>query len=135
MENWCINRLRNVGGILTRAATPRVCRETNLIVDNDMDCAANLVVRQISHLQSFKHNTLTCHGSVTVHNDGHDFLAVIFGATQEVLLSADATHNYRVNSFQVRRIRHQSHSDFSTIIVGTSVSSSQMVFDVTTGVR
>ena len=84
VEDGSLNRLRDVGGVQRRAGILRQGRETDLVVGDNVNRSAGAVTAQLSHLQGFDDDTLTCHRRVAVHENrqhrerGNGFV-VLFG--------------------------------------------------------
>lgn len=97
-----------------------------------MDGSTDCVVGESLHLKALVDDTLTSHGCVSVHNDGHHSLAVFVLPAQEVLLCPGTSLHAWVDGLQVRRVGH--HRDFdlvARIAISTAESGSKMVLDVT----
>jgi len=59
MEDWGINRFGKIRSIVSRSSFAWNGCETNLIVDNDMNCSSNSVILQVLHLHCFINNSLS----------------------------------------------------------------------------
>lgn len=110
MENRCINALSHIRCVLTRSTFDRNSSETDLVINDNMNGAADRVVSKGLHLNLLVHDTLTGHSGISVNNDGHDGAAVTLGATESVLLGADSSHNDGVDSFQMGWVSQASNS-------------------------
>lgn len=135
VEDWRVDRLSNVRGVLTRATLVWSSGETNLVIDDDVDSAANSVVGQRLHLDLLEDDALPGHGSVTVHDDWHDGLSVLGSAAKGVLLGAGSSHNDWVDGLQVGWVSQKSHGDINQITIRfglrSSVTSTQVILDIT----
>lgn len=97
-----------------------------------MNCATDGVVLQLLHLEALVDDTLASDGSITVDNNGHDLLAVLLLATEEVLLSTATSSNQGVHGLEMRWVSHQSKLDFMAgLAIPSAESGTQMVLDVT----
>lgn len=100
-----------------------------------MDSATNVVVGKGLHLHLLENDALTSHSGIAVHDNGDDSCAVLRGAAKGMLLGANATHNNRVDSFQVRRVSQEGDSDIDLGTVRLSLipdhTSAQVVLDIT----
>ena len=67
----------------------------HLVVDDDMDGAANSVIRQSIHVKGLVHHTLASKGAITVHQNAHVLVTV--GVLTIVLLGAHFSQNNGVN--------------------------------------
>lgn len=72
MEDWSFYRFGNICTVMARSGFVWRCCETNLVVDYDVDRAANFVVLKVLHLQAFKHNTLASERCVTMDKNRND---------------------------------------------------------------
>ena len=75
-----------------------------------MNCAANLIIFKILHLQGLENNTLASHSSVSVHDDRDNFSTIFVIPAKEMLLSAGAAHNDWVNTLKMGRVGKQGKS-------------------------
>ena len=77
MKNRRLNHLGDVGTVLGRASVigPRR-RETDLVVDHDVQRTAGLVTAGLRHLKGFHHHALAGKGGVAMHHDRQNLLAV-----------------------------------------------------------
>lgn len=113
MEDGSIDTLGDISGVLPGSALVWCCRETNLVVHDDVDGATDGVVRERLHLQLLVNDTLTSHRGITVHNNGADCLPVLDCATEGMLLGACSSHNDGVDGLQVRWISEKRHGNLS----------------------
>ena len=120
-----------------RTVSARSCavgsrRETNLVVNDDVNGATDSVVLQLLHLEALVDDTLSGDGGITVDHDGDDLLAVLLLTTKEVLLGTSASSHTRVHSLQMRGVSHQSQLDFmACFAISSAESGTQMILDVT----
>lgn len=109
VEDRAVDGLGEISRVHFTAALHGHSGETDLIVDDNVDGAADAVVFQILHLHLLVANTLTRKGGVAVHKDRDDQFELLFlragQSAADVCLSACAAHNYRVDAFQMARIR------------------------------
>ena len=70
-----------------------------------MNRAADRVACEIGVVDGLGHNTLACEGGVAVNEERQD-ISLAVGASA-VLLGACAADGYRVDGFQMARVRHQ----------------------------
>lgn len=107
VENGCVDRLSDISRVDSRSGLARVGSETNLVIYNDVDRAADLVVRQRLHLELLENDALSCESRITVDYDRDNSFSVTFLATHCVLLGSYSPHNNRVDRLQVTRISQQ----------------------------
>lgn len=77
----------------------------NLIVNDSVDDAPGRVVRQVGQVHGLVADALAAVGRVPVDDDGYGLLAVL-GVAHLHLLGPDPPCHDRVNSFEVRGVRH-----------------------------
>ena len=104
MEDWSRNSRGDFRTIGARSCAIRGRCESNLVIDDNMDGAADGVVLETLHLQAFIHDALACDGCVTVDNYGHDRASILLLTTKEVLLGTSTPLNAWIDGFQVRGI-------------------------------
>lgn len=132
VEDWCADGRGNLGAVSARTSTVWGRCEADLIVDDDMDSATDLVVLQPLHLQALVDNALASDGSITVHHDGHDRCTVFGLSTEEVLFSADTAHYARVYGLKMRGVRHQCQLDLVTrLTISATERRTKMILNVT----
>ncbi len=83
--------------------------ETDLVVHNDMHGAAGLMADKAGQTETFRNNTLTGKGRITVQKDRHNLCAVV--VVDLILLRADLADDNRVYSFKVGGVRCQGQVD------------------------
>jgi len=100
MEDWAIQSSCKIRWVNSRSWFGRVSCEPNLVVDDDVDCATDLVVRKSQHLHAFVNNSLTCERSISVDKNRHHSLSVrVF---QDMLERSCFAEYSRVHSFEMR---------------------------------
>ena len=75
-----------------------------MIVNDDMDSAANSVILERFHLDALVNDALSSHGGIAVHYDGYDLFTVFMLSSEEVLLGTGSALHARINSFQMRGV-------------------------------
>ena len=109
VENRCLDHLGDVRRVIAGARRFGGRRESDLIVDDDVDGAANSIPRELRHVERLGDHALTRESRVTVDEDGEirkDVrhvvpLRAIARMTDEVLLRSydpfdDRTHRLEV---------------------------------------
>lgn len=76
MENGRVDGLGYIRGVYAGASAIGCCRKTDLVVQNDVNGAAHIVVWQILHLECFHNDSLSRKSSVTVDLDRHNALSI-----------------------------------------------------------
>src|SRR5260370_40107037 len=112
-------------------------RESDQVINDDVNRAANGVSPKVGKVKRFRPNPLARESRVAMHNDGNDFVqrfagTVDVGSTQAVarLLGARAANGYGINGFQMARIPNEVNADFLAAGGDVSAGSSDMVFHV-----
>lgn len=108
MEDWSGDGRGNLRTVCTRPCPIRSSRESDLIVNHDMDGATNSVICKAFHLEAFIDDTLASHSCISMNHNWNDFASIFLLATQEVLLCPTSSLNARVYSLEMRWIREQS---------------------------
>ena len=99
VENWNRQPLRNIGSE-TRGLQFRGPRcESDQIVDDDVNGAADGVTRNIRHVQNFGEHALPRERAVAVHGDRQNFFFAAIADPR--LLCASTSRCHRVHRFQV----------------------------------
>ena len=132
MEDWSADSSGDLGAVCARTGTIRSRGEANLVIDDDMDGAADFIVPQPLHLEALVHDTLASDRSITVHNNGHYSFSVLTLATKEVLFGTGSALYAWVHGFEVRWVGHKSEFDLvARISVRAAIGGSKMILDVT----
>ena len=107
-------------------------RKADLVIDDDMDGSSDCVVLERLHLEALVNDSLTGNGCISMHDNRDDLLAIFLLTAEEMLLSTGAALHARIDGFQVRRVRHQSHLDFvASIAIASAEGRTKMIFDIT----
>jgi hypothetical protein len=105
-------RLHDLGHLGAIGSRARVCRqrgEADLVVDHEVNGAADAIAAEVGEIERLRHQALACEGGVAVHEDRHDLAAV--GVAPLVLLGARLAQYHRIHSFQMRGIGRQREMD------------------------
>ena len=54
-----------------------ICRETNLVVDNNVNCSTDIKIRNFGQLHRLVDNALTCEGRVTMQENWNDISRIL----------------------------------------------------------
>ena len=135
VEDWGVNGLGEIGSVHSTSTLDWNGSETDLIVDNDVNRTTNRVIVQVLHLHGFINHALSGEGCVTMDQEWYNFVTplgiIVF--ISNVVLSSASSHNDWVDALQVRRVGKDLDSEFIAIWIGSSVTCSQVVFDITGG--
>jgi len=104
MENWCVDGFGKITGIHSTSTLLGDGRETNLIVDDDVDCSTDGVVWEVLHLKGLVADTLPRESCVTVNQDWYDLVSadeVFLAGASLMILSSASSHNDRVDTLQM----------------------------------
>ena len=104
VENWCVNSFGKIGSVHSTSAFHRNGCETDLIVNNNVDCSTNSVIGQILHLHGLVNYTLSREGCVTMDQEWYNFitLRLIIVYISNMVFGSTSSHYDRVDAFQVR---------------------------------
>src|SRR5260370_4899029 len=112
----------------------RLGRESDEVIHDDVNRAANGVSPQVGKVKRFRPNALACESRVAMHDNGNNFVqcfarTVDEGSTQAVarLLRARAANGDGINGLQMPRIRNEGNADFLAAGGDVSAGSSAMV--------
>ncbi len=103
VENRRLHRLRDVGRVHGRAGEAGRGRETDLVVDDDVHRAADVVARKLGKVERLGDDTLARERGVAVHEHGQH--AVVVDVAEPILLGARHALGDRVDRFEVTRVR------------------------------
>src|SRR5579885_3120491 len=121
------------GGVLLR----RAGGETDQVIHDDVNGAADGVSLQVRQVQRFRPDALAGESGVAVHDNRHNFVERIRGAIDDravgavpSLLGADAACGNGVNGFEMAGIRNQMNLDFLSVVGGVRSRRPDVIFDV-----
>ncbi len=107
VQDRALQHARDVRRIRRAASVLRIRREPDLVVHDDVDRAADVVARQLRHVERLLHDALSCERRVAVDQQrqagGHAALAHPF----DVVARAHAAHRHGVDELQVTRVEAQ----------------------------
>ena len=104
-----LDHLGDVGAIGPRAGVHRVRGEADLVVQDEVDRAADPIALELRQVQGLGHQPLAGEGGVAVHQQGHGPRAV--DVLPLHLLGAHLADDHRVDRFQVRGVGGQGQVD------------------------
>ena len=97
--------LRNRGGVDRRSGLPVGRRKSDLVVDDDVNRAADGVARQLAHVECFLHDPFSSKRGVPVKQDAETMVSL--GVAFAVLPGPHAADGDRIDVFEVARIETQ----------------------------
>ena len=113
MKNRRLNHLGDIGTIECRTAIARIrSRESDLIIDDDMDSSACTIATRLRQIKCFHDHTLSGESRITMDQHGQYLIPLLI--TQKMLPGSHRTFHDRVNNFQMRRIKSQRQSNNTT---------------------
>mmetsp|Transcript_20594 Transcript_20594/g.40459 ORF Transcript_20594/g.40459 Transcript_20594/m.40459 type:complete len:537 (+) Transcript_20594:1324-2934(+) len=130
VEDRTVESTTEVSAVASGAALTRISGETDLVVNNDVNAATSLVVRESAHVHGLVYDTLATESGITVDKHRHGAVALLVVVV--VLLGAGLTDDDRVNSLKVGRVGSERKLDLATVGVLALVSHTQVVLDITT---
>ena len=77
--------------------------EADLVIGNDVQCAAGAIANQLAHRQRFINNALPGKGRITMQQNAHDRTPAL-DIARHILARAHLARHHRVHRFQMRGI-------------------------------
>ena len=108
MKDRRLDHLRDVGAILRGARILGQCGESDLVVCDDVDGAADAVAGELRHVQHFRHDPLPCHRRVAVDQNGDHFAPLHRVVAVPLARARHADHD-GIHGFEMARVRTQAH--------------------------
>mmetsp|Transcript_33529 Transcript_33529/g.96260 ORF Transcript_33529/g.96260 Transcript_33529/m.96260 type:complete len:338 (-) Transcript_33529:360-1373(-) len=90
--------LSDITAVRGRSRIDRVCSESNLVVDDNVDGATNVKVGNLSQLHCLVYNTLSSNGSISVKQNGNNITQIFRAIAAIVLLGANLSDHHRVDA-------------------------------------
>ena len=97
-----LDALGHIGGIRARPRGRRARRKADLVVDDDMNCAAGGKAGEVRQFERLGDETLTGEGRITVHQDAGHLGPLAVAAL--ILLCPNLTQHDRIDRLEMRRI-------------------------------
>ena len=127
----------DAGSVARRVLLRRARGESDQVVDDDVDGAADGIGREVSEIQRFRPNALAGECRVAVHHNGPDFIqnfprAIDLRAVHTVArqFRAGAAHGDGIHRFQVAGIRDEVNVERLSGGSRVGAGSAYVVFDV-----
>ena len=127
----------NAGSVTRRVFLRGARGEADQIVDNDVECAADGISREIGEIQRFRPNALPSEGGIAVHHDGPDFIqrfprAIDLRAIHTVArqFCARAAHGDGIHGFEVAGVRDQVDIERFSGRCSVHAGSADVIFNV-----
>ena len=127
VEDRRLDDLGRVGAVGPRARVHRVRGEADLVVDDEVDRAADPVALELGQVEGLGHQALAGEGRVAVHQQGHDLGPVAVAVLH--LLGAHLADDHRVHRLQVRGVGGQRQVD-GVALEGPVGRGAEVVLDV-----
>jgi hypothetical protein len=109
VEDRRLHHLGHVGRVDGRPARRGRGGEADLVVDDEVDGAADVVPRHLGEVERLRDHALPGEGGVTVQEDGQHVEPAL--VAELVLLGARHPLDDRVDRLEVARVRRQAHHD------------------------
>ncbi|CNU75443.1 Uncharacterised protein [Mycobacterium tuberculosis] len=141
VKDRCPDHLCDVGAVLAGPGILGRGGEADLVVDDDVDGAADAVARQIRQVQRLGDHTLTGERGIAMQHQRHHrerplAVAVDASVVEQILLGPHQSLQHRVDGLQMRRVGGQRHLN---VVVAEHLQvqpgGAQVVLDVTGAVR
>src|SRR5271166_3018367 len=136
VEDRGSDHLGDVRAVLAGPGELRRRGEADLVVDDDVDGAADAVAGQVRHVQRLGDHTLAGEGGVAVQHQRHHREALFTVLVQQILLGPNQALRHRVHGLQVRRVGRQRYLN---VVVAEHLyvdsGGAEVVFDVAGAVR
>ena len=102
MENRDVIRLRQIRAVLTAKSVLWIRRESNLIIDDHMKRAADVISSQLHKVEALRHRSLSRKRRVAMDKHRNNFFSLAVFA--QILLCSRSPERDSVDKFQMRRI-------------------------------
>ena len=110
VKNGNLQHLDDVGRVSRGPRFPRSRRESDLVVDNDVKRAADLIAVKPAEIQTLLNNAFTGKTCIAVNQKHH--AADPLGVTGSVLFGPDAPQGHWIYELKVARVKTQRQMDF-----------------------
>jgi hypothetical protein len=130
VEDGGVDRLGDVGAVGRRTGESGVCRETNLVVDDDVDGSSGSVVGERVHAHRLVDDSLTGERSVSVEKNTHSGVVVDL-VSLKVLDGSGLTQNDGVLALEMGRIGDERERNLLPGRRRSDVVGAEVVLDVT----
>ena len=120
--------LGDVARVAREAVRPGRRGEPDLVVDDDVDGAADVVAGQLGEAERLRDDALAVERRVAVQEDGDDALALAVAIV--VLFGADDALDHRVDGFEVARVGAEREVDLVTRARDVVARVAEVVLDV-----
>ena len=128
VEDRALHAASDVGGVGRAARVGRAGGEADLVVDDEVDGAADLEALEVHHLQAFVDHALADERGVAVHQDADH--AGALGVALLRLLRAHLAHDHRVHRLEVRGVGGKREVDLAAVGQHAVGRGAEMVLDV-----
>ena len=115
MENGGVNHLGDVSAVACGTGVRWERGEADLVVHNEMDCAAGAVALELRHVECLRNDALSDESGIAVDEDGNDFFAFC-GVFQNALTGAGLAFDDRVDCFEMAGVCRK--ADFDLVSTG-----------------
>ncbi|OPZ13663.1 MAG: hypothetical protein BWZ10_02004 [candidate division BRC1 bacterium ADurb.BinA364] len=128
VKNRNLQHARHVGGVDRRAALARIGGEADLVVDHDVQRAADRIGFELAQIERLLDDALADERGVAMDDDGHSLLAAL--VAQPVLLGPHPAEHDRADVFQMAGIETQRQVNRAPRQGRPIVVVAQVVFDI-----
>ena len=128
VENGSVDSFGDIGRVRSGSTLSGVGSETDLVVENEVNCSSSSVMRKIVESHGFVNDTLTSESSVTVKEETHRSARV--GVSFEVLKSLGLSENDTIFGFEMGRVGNEREGDSLSTGSRSNVVGTEMVLDI-----
>ncbi len=127
VEDWNGQALGKVAGVASAGVVAGVGGKAEQVIDDDVDGAADLIARQIAHVEGLGPYTLAGKCGVAVHEDGQGLALALLAAPG--LLGAHPSHRDRIDSLKMAGVADQMNPHALAVEI-SKASGALMIFHV-----
>ncbi len=114
VEDRCLDALGDIAGVRGGPRELRAGRETDLVIDDEVQAAAGIVSAHTREAETFPYDTLAGEGSIAMKQNGQN-LFVLLQIVADGLLRAGLAEHDRVDRFEVAGIGNEAHVNIDPV--------------------
>src|SRR5439155_17644440 len=109
-----LEALGEIAGVARRPRIDRIGGESNLIIENDVQCSAGAEAGQPREIELLGHHAFTGKGSIAMHTDWQHGSFVAVAVPSDHLASAGDSLQHWIHYLEMARVRNQNHLELAT---------------------